>query len=412
MAESAFVYLFSIQSIEQNPSKNLAGASRTSYPSNSHLANPVMVLTAPAYVNTKTVFTTEQPRLTAKPTRGKPPTNKRKITASSGLENLRHSLQMEGISSNAANLISNSRRQGTLSNYSSSWAKWASWCSQQQIDPFLAPVKDVVNFLAELFHDKNFEWRTMNNYRSAISAYHIAVEGKPVGQHPLICALLLGIFIAKPPQPRYVFIWDVEVVLNYVKNNWSDNNSLSLMDLTLKLTVLLALTASARAGAIHHLDVNFMVNNDRLYIFYFSKLHKAWRNKKPPPAIKYFAYDKDQNLCVVKTLDDYICRTKDFREKQSSSQLLLSTMKPHGPVVSSTVSGWLKKVLGQAGINTDIFKGHSTRSASSSKVGMKGAPIQEILKRGSWSSERTRQSFYNKEIIQQGELFQDIVYKK
>ena len=57
-------------------------------------------------------------------------------------------------------------------------------------------------------------------------------------------------------------------------------------------------------------------------------------------------------------------------------------MKPHGPVVSSTVSGWLKKVLDQADINTDMFKGHSIRSASSSKVRMKGAPIQEILKRG------------------------------
>ena len=72
----------------------------------------------------------------------------------------------------------------------------------------------------------------------------------------------------------------------------------------------------------------------------------------------------------------------------------------------------LKKTLKQAGINTDLFKAHSTRSASSSKASVDGVPLAEILKRGSWPHHSTWQRFYNKHIIQKGHVFQDMVYKE
>ena len=68
-------------------------------------------------------------------------------------------------------------------------------------------------------------------------------------------------------------------------------------------------------------------------------------------------------LGVVATLEEYYKRTKVWRGKDKS-KLLLSFIKPHNPVVSSTRSGWIKNVLREAGIDTKIFKGHSTRSTS------------------------------------------------
>ena len=41
------------------------------------------------------------------------------------------------------------------------------------------------------------------------------------------------------------------------------------------------------------------------------------------------------------------------------------------------------KTFKQAGINNDLFKAHSRRTASSSKATVSGAPLVEILKRGS-----------------------------
>ena len=63
-------------------------------------------------------------------------------------------------------------------------------------------------------------YRTIEWHRSAIPAYHEYIDGKPVGQHPKVCALLKGMFNQRPPQPRYVFIWDVKVMLNYIKSEW------------------------------------------------------------------------------------------------------------------------------------------------------------------------------------------------
>ena len=80
--------------------------------------------------------------------------------------------------------------------------------------------------------------------------------------------------------------------------------------------------------------------------------------------------------------------------------------------MSCTISGWLKKTLKQTGINTDLFKDHSTRSASGSKASVCGAPLVDILKRGSWSHHSTWQKFYNKHIIQKGHVFQIMVYKE
>ena len=143
-----------------------------------------------------------------------------------------------------------------------------------------------------------------------------------------------------------------------------------------------------------------MARNEMSYKFFFHKLHKSWRRGKAPPTISYQAYTQDPNLCVVRTLDEYISRTQGWRSGEEYSQLLLSFVNPHKPIVSSTISGWLKNVLKKAGIGIST----STRSASASKADLGGAPIEEILKQGSCSNKSTWQKVYDKNIIQEGQL--------
>jgi hypothetical protein len=53
----------------------------------------------------------------------------------------------------------------------------------------------------------------------------------------------------------------------------------------------------------------------------------------------------------------------------------------------NTISRWIKNVLCLSGINTDIFKAHSTRSAATCAVFIAGIPIVDILKTDGWTSE-------------------------
>ena len=63
-----------------------------------------------------------------------------------------------------------------------------------------------------------------------------------------------------------------------------------------------------------------------------------------------------QELCVYETLSYYIKTTEKLR---NSTKLLVSFIKPHRAVTSSTIGRWIKIVLGQAGVDTGSFSGHS-----------------------------------------------------
>ena len=190
-----------------------------------------------------------------------------KFPSFSGMDGFRERLATEGISEQATMLITNARRSGSVSNYESSWRKWSGWCLQRQVDPFRCSLSYILDFLAELF-SKGFAYRTINCHRSALSAYHDLLEGFPVGKHPRVTALMTGVFNKRPPQPRYTFIWDVDQVLEHIQKFYP-HESLSDKDLTLKTTVLLALTAASRCSELKYLDIRFMVKSNNSYIYLY-----------------------------------------------------------------------------------------------------------------------------------------------
>jgi len=144
------------------------------------------------------------------------------------MDHIRESLSSTGLSKQAVELISNKRRPGTISNYESAWRKFCGWCSTQQIDPFRCDIKFVLNYLAVLF-EKEYEYNTINLHRSAISTYHDKVDFLPVGQNSKVKELMSGVFTKRPSKPKYLFIWDVDIVLKYL-NTQSNNELLSLKD--------------------------------------------------------------------------------------------------------------------------------------------------------------------------------------
>ena len=80
--------------------------------------------------------------------------------------------------------------------------------------------------------------------------------------------------------------------------------------------------------------------------------------------------------------------------QEQQEQLLLSHCKPHGPVVTCTVSRWLKELMSQAGIDTTVFKGHSVRGAATSKAKALGLSTEQILARANWKGAATFYKFY------------------
>ena len=179
---------------------------------NPSLDNRTLVSKDFEHVNQESCFAALEKGPPEKSQRGNSSPSSEQDPKTGDLDRFRARLQEKEILKAASDLISKSRRPNSNANYESSWRKWASWCSRRETDSFSSNINEILDYLTDLYQ-QGLQYRTINNHRSAISAFHEHVLGKPVGEHPRVCALLTGIFNSRPPQPKYCFIWNVQTVI-------------------------------------------------------------------------------------------------------------------------------------------------------------------------------------------------------
>ena len=198
----------------------------------------------------------------------------------------------------------------------------------------------MVNFLAELYH-QGYQYQSLNAYRSAISLVHEKVDRVPLGQHTLVSKLLKGVFNSQPPLPRYTASRDVSRVTSYI-SFFGNNDKLPLHILSQKLVMLLSLTRPMRAADLVQLDLARRQFLPEGIAFSPSGLSKQSRPGRVLREFFFPAFTQNGNLCPVQALRAYETRTNRLR---SSSQLLISTIKPHKPIASCSVARWLQSSL-------------------------------------------------------------------
>ena len=160
--------------------------------------------------------------------------------------------------------------------------------------------------------------------------------------------------------------------------------------------MLLCLTRPSRSSDLCSLDLNYRRYIPEEVTFQASSLVKQSRNTKPRSEFFFPAFPGSPHLCPVTTLKAYEDRTKSLRVTEAQSKLFLGVIKPHNPVAPSTVARWLRTVMGKAGIDTNIFKAHSTRGAATTAAANAGITMEDILKAANWSSDTVFKKFYYK----------------
>ena len=96
-------------------------------------------------------------------------------------------------------------RPETTKQYQTYLTKWLSYCHENAVDVFRPGVNQGVEFLVTLFSSGlGYSAVTLN-------------DGSKFGQHPLVCRCLKGTYELRPALPKYTQIWDVNVVLNFLK---------------------------------------------------------------------------------------------------------------------------------------------------------------------------------------------------
>ena len=259
------------------------------------------------------------------------------------------------------------------------------------VSVFEPDIGKVIEFLTELFHT-GIEYSAINTARSALSSIILLPGERPVGEHPLICRFLKGVFELRPALPKYTEMWDVGIVLRYLKTLYPPQD-ITLKQLTLKTTTLLCLLTGQRSHTIHKFDTTQFIQLPNMYRVTVRGKLKHTKPGRHQESFQYLPYEPDKALCIYEHLSEYIGRTKPLRD---CSKLLISYIRPHKAVSKDTVARWLKVTLGFSGIDTEKFTAHSYRAASTSSNKAAGLNLTEILKTAGWSNAQTFAKHYNK----------------
>ena len=162
------------------------------------------------------------------------------------------------------------------------------------------------------------------------------VDGVNVGQHHLVTRFFKGLRNLRPPAPKYDTIRDSNLVVPYIME-WKEQG---LKVITLKLTMLLALTSGQRAQTLSKLKLSHLKLSASKAVFHISEPLKT--KTKGSAVVSFQAYP-EKELCVVELISNYIRLTSEIRGGEN--QLLLSFKKPHKAISVDTVRRYLLTIL-------------------------------------------------------------------
>ena len=189
--------------------------------------------------------------------------------------------------------------------------------------------------------------------------------------------MVTGAYNTRPPAPRYVVIWDTDVLLQYLDS--LDNTSLTFKMLTCKTTVLLTILSGQRVSTIHKFRLSQLQLTTDMAVFNLGNaLQKHSKPGRSNPPIVFHRYPHGHRLCPIQTIRDYLLQRIPLAPQ--TDEFFLTHRRPYHPASKDTLARWVKEVLKLSGIDTSQYAAHSCRSSSSSKANMPGVPMEQILK--------------------------------
>lgn len=114
-----------------------------------------------------------------------------------------------------------------------------------------------------------------------------------IGEHPIVKRFLKGIFNQKPSLPQYSEVWDVSLVLKWMKN--IDLNGICLKKLSWKTVMLLALLSGQRIQTLKSFSIDGLQITDTT-IFRIQTLLKQTRPGYHLPSV---SFSKKIETCVL-----------------------------------------------------------------------------------------------------------------
>lgn len=322
---------------------------------------------------------------------------------------MRHYLSGTKMTEHVVNLISSAKAESTYKQYEVYLKQFSKFCSESEVDPNDPTMEDCVNFLDSLMV-KGLAYSTVNTARSALSYYFDFFKGVKVGDTPIVRNLLDAYGRANPPKPKYVKMWDVNVVLTSFQK-MKGNSSLTLQELSFKTVTLISITSAQRGQSIYDFNVSKIRWESDEAIVSLTKPVKHSVKGAPLEIIRVKKFEEDRKICPYRALREYLHKTKDLRG--SEDRVWISLTKPHRAITSDSLHRWVKSCLISCGIKG--YGAHTPRHASTSKAEELGVDIDTIVAQAKWTNCITFARFYKRKVVHQDKfanaILRDVVKK-
>ncbi|KAG8548297.1 hypothetical protein GDO81_025858 [Engystomops pustulosus] len=328
-----------------------------------------------------------------------------------GLDPERSFLRAKGLSDKVISTLQSSRKPVTSAIYLKIWKKFISFCGPAVPNQSSPNILQILEFLQAGF-DMGLKTSTLKVQIAALSVFF----DSSLADHRWIKRFVKATVRIRPSVKPSVAPWDLSLVLNFLTGpQFEPIESVSLRNLTLKTTFLIAITTARRIGEIQALSINepyCLISDDRIILTldpnFVPKVCTAFhRNQEVvlpsfcqnPRAAKEISW---HSLDVRRVVLRYMEVSKNWRK--DSNILLQFQGKNKGKKASkSSLSRWIKTVIKEAYealemAVPDTIKAHSTRAMATSWAERRGATIEQICKAATWSSSLTFAKHYRLDI--------------
>ncbi|KAI8643579.1 hypothetical protein BD408DRAFT_464239 [Parasitella parasitica] len=177
-------------------------------------------------------------------------------------------------------------------------------------------------------------------------------------------------------------ISDTDLLMSHNKKNWRKKEELSLKESQNKTIITLYLTTIARptsnVSCLKHQDNGFIMEEGK-----FEAVRLFFREPKEAQ-VKMSILGKmhDESICPVRTMQLFMRKTRSIKAGLPNGHTLFLSYINNTEKTRSTrpaaISGWIKRIIEKAGVDTEVFKAHSIRSVARTKAVEKGFDIFNV----------------------------------
>ena len=181
--------------------------------------------------------------------------------------------------------------------------QWKCYALSWNENPYITDTDSILKFLHGMQKDDSL-YSSLCAARSALASAVIIKGFAKLSDHPPLVRYLKGIFNRHQPLPRYMHIWDINLVLTYY-NSIINNEELDFKYLVQKIVTLFTILDARRKHALFTIYVdNIVFKNDKV-ILLPNKTLKHSKPTRPLQPLIYNACKENIKLCLVNCL--YSC---------------------------------------------------------------------------------------------------------